>query len=401
MCRSPRRLSLIWKTALFGGILALLAALPTNRANAQELASVIREFAESGSGLTLLGEIEVGALQAGRQMTFPVQLESGVEYTIVGICDEDCTDLDLALLDSDGTELESDYLVDAEPVLSFTADGSGWYDVRLDMVTCSIEPCSYAVGVFEGAMEGDFGVPGESMEERLDSFRADLSAEGYTEIGSPVSGSLDEGQELRFPVSIQGGLEYEFVGVCDNDCENLDLILYGPSGEEIDADILPDAFPIITLSQPPAGEYRMALLMVSCTLEPCLYQVATFAQGEGLAPGGVMVSGTIVAEATYRGALESGDEQLREGEFYDEYSIDAEAGQTVIVDLRSPDFDTYLIVESPGGDTERNDDFGDSTMRSHIEMVAQEDGTFSILVTSFSAESMGEYTLQIAVVEGS
>ena len=40
-------------------------------------------------------------------------------------------------------------------------------------------------------------------------------------------------------------------------------------------------------------------------------------------------------------------------------------------------------------------------MRSHIEMVAQEDGTFSILVTSFSAESTGDYTLQVAVVEGS
>jgi hypothetical protein len=35
-----------------------------------------------------------------------------------------------------------------------------------------------------------------------------------------------------------------------------------------------------------------------------------------------------------------------------------------------------------------------------VETVANEDETFSILVTTFSAESIGDYTLHLAVVEG-
>ncbi|MGD8360933.1 MAG: peptidase, partial [Gemmatimonadota bacterium] len=62
---------------------------------------------------------------------------------------------------------------------------------------------------------------------------------------------------------------------------------------------------------------------------------------------------------------------------------------------------TYLILETPAGEQERNDDWGDDTMHSHIELVAPEAGTYSVLVTSFMADEVGEYTLQVAVVAGS
>ena len=70
------------------------------------------------------------------------------------------------------------------------------------------------------------------------------------------------------------------------------------------------------------------------------------------------------------------------------------------MDVRSPEFDTYLILETPTGDQERNDDWADDTMHSHIELVAPVTGTYSVLVTSFAAGEIGPYTLQIAVVEG-
>jgi hypothetical protein len=140
--------------------------------------------------------------------------------------------------------------------------------------------------------------------------------------------------------------------------------------------------------------------MVECSVEPCGFRVATFAKGEGLGPGGVALEGPVVSEMTHDGTLEEADERLREGEYFDEFTVEAEAGQTLIVDVRSPEFDTYLILETPTGDQERNDDWADDTMHSHIELVAPVTGTYSVLVTSFAAGEIGPYTLQIAVVEG-
>jgi len=391
--------SLIRKAGL-GGLLAFSLAISAGAVSGQDPVERVNQFAEEMGGLTLIGDVETGSLPARRQLTYPIQLEGGQGYMVIGFCDGDCDDLDLVLLDLMGNELESDLMLDAEPVLLFTPEETGQFEVRVDMVNCSVEPCSYAIGVFEGEVDDVLGMVGETMEERMAFFREDLISEGFTETGTSETGGLKTGQELRYSVSLIEGMEYQLVGVCDNDCEDMDLAVFDPSGTEVNADRLPDAVPVLAFTATSSGPYRIAVHIVSCSLEPCSYEVATFIKGEGLAPGGVYVSGTIISEATHRGTLEAGDEQLREGEYYDEYSIDAEVGQTVIVDLRSPDFDTYLIVESPGGESERNDDWGDDAMHSHIEMVAQENGTFSILVTTFSAEATGAYTLQLAVVEG-
>jgi hypothetical protein len=362
---------------------------------------MVMEFAETASGFALFGDIEVGSLQAGRQMTFPVELDAGQDYMMVGFCDGDCDDLDMVLLASSGEELESDVLPDAQPILVYTPSATDRFTIRVDMISCSVEPCGYAVGIFAGELGDEFGLVGEDMGERMQIFREEMFAEGYAEMGDSERGSLNTDQEIRFPVEIRGGLDYQVFGVCDNDCDDMDIIVFDPSGREVGSDILPDAVPIVSFSAEESGIYRVAAIMVSCTLEPCGYEVATFAAGEGIAPGGMVVSGTIVSESTYNGTLEEGDEQLREGEYYDEYSVVAAAGQRVIVDLRSPDFDTYIILEAPDGTQERNDDYEGDTMRSHLEMTSPEGGTFSILVTTFSAESIGEYTLQVVVVEGS
>ena len=176
---------------------------------------------------------------------------------------------------------------------------------------------------------------------------------------------------------------------------------FDADGHEVVADLLPDAIPVVSFSPHATGEYRIGASMVTCSVEPCAFRIVPFAKGEGIGPGGVMVTGTIITDATHQGTLQSGDEQLREGEYFDEYPIQARSGQTIIVDLRSGDFDTYLILESPGGSSERNDDFGEDTGHSHIEMVATEGGTFSVVVTSFSSESTGDYILRLMVVEGS
>ncbi len=401
MSHRPHSPQPLFASATLVGLVFLFLTVPAGPASAQTPTEMIQEFAETASGFALMGEIERGSLQAERQMTFLVEFQAGVDYMVVGFCDESCTDLDLAILDPSGEGLNSDYLPDAQPVLIITPEVQGHHQVRVDMVGCSVESCVFSVGIFEGDLRESFGLLGADMDDRMNLFRTDLPREGFSQTEDPESGSLDEGQEIWFPVPLVEGREYRFVGVCDNDCGDFDLILYSPSGREVESDALPDPVPIITFTSPSTAEYQMAALMLTCAVEPCAFMVATFVRGEGVGPGGVPITGVIVSQETHQGALEAGDEQLAEGEYFDEYTFDAEAGQTVIVDVRSPDFDTYLILETPDGDEEQNDDWGDDTMHSHIEMVAPVTGTYSVLVTSFVAEEIGTYTLQLAVVAGS
>jgi hypothetical protein len=93
-------------------------------------------------------EMIVGLLDAGAAVGLEIDLAGGVEYMIMGVCDADCDDLDLTLSDTDGTEVSSDALDDAYPVLIFTAPASGPHILWVNMYDCSVSPCSFGYKVF-------------------------------------------------------------------------------------------------------------------------------------------------------------------------------------------------------------------------------------------------------------
>jgi hypothetical protein len=100
-----------------------------------------------------------------------------------------------------------------------------------------------------------------------------------------------------------------------------------------------------------------------------------------------------------RGELGLGDDRLPERGLFDAYRVRAAAGQRIIVDLTSHEFDTFLVIESPSGDQETNDDYDMDTGHSHVQWIAPEDGTYKIVVTTFDPTGGGAYLLQLAVAE--
>ena len=74
--------------------------------------------------------------------------KGGVNYVILGVCDNDCSDLDLRLFDPNGREVASDLLTDDNPVVNVTPRRTGTYTVRAIMTTCSSQPCRYGIGVY-------------------------------------------------------------------------------------------------------------------------------------------------------------------------------------------------------------------------------------------------------------
>lgn len=96
-----------------------------------------------------------------------------------------------------------------------------------------------------------------------------------------------------------------------------------------------------------------------------------------------------------RGRLESGDGTLNSGELRDEYLFTGRAGETVTIDLRSSDFDPYLILRPPTGEQQDNDDFEGSSSRSRLVTTLSEAGTYRVLVTTYKKGESGAYTLEL------
>jgi S1-C subfamily serine protease len=97
--------------------------------------------------IVLSHDIGTGALRTRQSHTIPVTLDRGMKYTVLGTCDRDCTDLDLAIRQIDGTVVSEDVEADDVPIVSVTVGRSGTFHILVTMAACSVEPCWYGVGV--------------------------------------------------------------------------------------------------------------------------------------------------------------------------------------------------------------------------------------------------------------
>lgn len=97
------------------------------------------------------------------------------------------------------------------------------------------------------------------------------------------------------------------------------------------------------------------------------------------------------------GTLRNTDSILQSGEYYDEYNIELNTGQTITVDLTSDEIDTYLIIFDPEGDQVDNDDYDpDISTNSRLVYHPSVSGTYDITVTSYDVGEIGEYSLVIS-----
>ncbi|MGE0159345.1 MAG: hypothetical protein AB7T31_08010 [Gemmatimonadales bacterium] len=141
--------------ALSFAVVAVLFARGTDQASAQdEWVQQVRTYLEAAAeifedrGYRSTHELFTGSLDDDASEPVRFDLKAGIEYYILGACDNDCSDLDLVLFDPSGTEVDSDLLEDDAPVVSVTPSSTAGYRVEVRMVTCSAEPCRYGIGIW-------------------------------------------------------------------------------------------------------------------------------------------------------------------------------------------------------------------------------------------------------------
>jgi hypothetical protein len=110
--------------------------------------SIITETADDNE--KLVGSLRSGELEEGESDDFSIRIDPGQEYAIYSSCDFDCYDLDLAIVDDDGNEIDFDYEDDDVPIVIVEPGESGdTLNIRIDMEGCDEDVCVWAVGVYE------------------------------------------------------------------------------------------------------------------------------------------------------------------------------------------------------------------------------------------------------------
>ena len=230
----------------------------------------------------------------------------------------------------------------------------------------------------------------QQVLEQIRIAGSSFAPDGYSLVGETHMGSLNDGASEDFYLTLEAGTSYLLLGVCDNDCPDVDLMLLDASGGEVGSDYQEDAYPMVEVTPSWTASYQVHVYMADCDAEPCFYGVGVFAAATGPA-GNASGSGT----QTYSDRLEAGDDRLA-GQYLDTYSVQGTSGERLVADLFSTAFDTYLLLVSPSGEVTDNDDHEGSTNRSRIETVLDESGEWTVVVTSYSAGETGAYQLSIS-----
>jgi hypothetical protein len=100
-----------------------------------------------GRAVRLAGLVGRGTLNTGESATFSITLPAGAESALAGVCDDDCTDLDLSL-STNGYDIDAARGGGNAPIVRVTPTAQTTYTVTVRMASCRVNPCSFGIAVF-------------------------------------------------------------------------------------------------------------------------------------------------------------------------------------------------------------------------------------------------------------
>ena len=103
-----------------------------------------------------------------------------------------------------------------------------------------------------------------------------LTDHGYSMSNDVYQGRLNNHANEFLTITLRPGTAYAFLGVCDEDCSDIDLRLFDPDGDEVDSDVGTDDWPVVKVTPKVGGKFRVKVIMAACTTDPCYYGIGVF-----------------------------------------------------------------------------------------------------------------------------
>jgi len=220
-------------------------------------------------------------------------------------------------------------------------------------------------------------------------------------MGQHASGRLEPGDRQ----ADAGGYQdlWEFDGRAGQDViiemhsSELDayLELHGPDGATVaeDDDSGDGTDAMIVARLPRAGRYQIVARSYGDSRRIGFYDLSVTAGGHVEEPGRVQ---ELRADALVLGRLEAGDSLVGDSTYADVFTFRAPRAGTVRIDLRSGDFDAYLLVKDESGVTLATDDDGGDGVNSRILLPVERGRTYRIYANSYGEDrATGMYRLQL------
>jgi hypothetical protein len=132
----------------------LLAAVPQSAEQYREVVKQQLTYIQGAladEGYQRTHDYAYGELNSNAEETVSFELDEGVSYAATAVCDQDCTDVDLFLLDENGNVVAEDQDEGDEgdfAVVEVTPAWTGAFTLRVRMYACSVEPCHYGIAIF-------------------------------------------------------------------------------------------------------------------------------------------------------------------------------------------------------------------------------------------------------------
>lgn len=249
--------------------------------------------------------------------------------------------------------------------------------------------CACAQDYSEPATYGDYTISAAGQSHQID-----VVAGGETDasgLGGACAGQIATAPDVQLDLQ-SGGAPLTFR--VDSDIDTT-LVVNTATGQWIcDDDSGDDLNALIAIADPTTGIYD---IWVGAFSDDENYSSTTLTISQGAVPSAPAVASVPTGvDRLERGTLQAGDATRGDGQYQDVYTFDGRAGESVVFDLRSDEFDTYLQVTSPSGQVSYNDDYLGDLSRSLLALDLDETGQYSIAVTSFDTEETGAYTLSIS-----
>ncbi len=104
-----------------------------------------------------------------------------------------------------------------------------------------------------------------------------------------------------------------------------------------------------------------------------------------------------LACGTTAASLSGSDCTATDGSQYRLWQFSGSAGDTIVIDMHSAVFDTYLMLLDPSGvPLAENDDSAGGITDSRITFTLTTTGTWTVVANSLAASQSGSYTLSLA-----
>ncbi len=141
------------KSAVVAGVSVASLFLSGNPAEAQDAHRILRErlaVVADRSYQTLARDFEIVDAATGETGHTTFQTVPGKLYFVYGLCDTNCTNIDLELSDpTDKWFAEHDRRPDPSPVVTIpNSDASKEFGIVLDMVACEAETCAMGIAIY-------------------------------------------------------------------------------------------------------------------------------------------------------------------------------------------------------------------------------------------------------------